>query len=60
MPLSKKTMGEKRKNQGAQWSDHSGDGGNVHYLPNSGGTDRGPKPDAKSGNKGRELARKGK
>lgn len=60
MPLAKKTIGEKRKNQGAQWADHSGDGGKVKYLPRSGATDKSSKKaPTGGGNKGRETARTG-
>lgn len=59
MPLAKKTKSAKG-NQGAQWSRGSGDGGNVKYLPGSGGTDTSGMKPRTTGKKGREIARTGK
>jgi hypothetical protein len=60
MPLAKKEV-KAKGNQGAKWPEHSGDGGNVHYLPNAGGTDKsGKKAPTGTASKGKEIARTGR
>jgi hypothetical protein len=54
MPLAKKTKSSK-SNQGAQSAPSAGPG-NIHYLPQAGGTDKSGKKPMVNSKHGRNLA----
>lgn len=55
MPLAKGKPKSGKKNQGAQWGD-TGSPGNIHRVPEDGGTDKSRLKPANSSKKGRDLA----